>query len=90
MIPAQTITDADYADDIALPSNTPTQAESLLHRLEKASGGIDLHGNADKTEYMCFNKKRYMSTNFREPPFKMVKFTYFGSSVSSTENDINM
>ena len=53
MIPAQTITDADYADEIALPSNTPTQAESLLHRLEKASGGIDLHGNADKTEYMC-------------------------------------
>ena len=27
------------------------QAESLL---EKAAGGIDLHFNADKMEYMCF------------------------------------
>ena len=36
--PAQTITDADYADDIALLANTPVQAESLLHSLEKAAG----------------------------------------------------
>ena len=28
--PAQTITDADYANDIALLANTPTQAETLL------------------------------------------------------------
>ena len=27
------ITEADYADDKALPSNTPTQAESLLDSL---------------------------------------------------------
>ena len=33
--PAQTITDADYADDIALLSNTPIQAETLLHRLAR-------------------------------------------------------
>ena len=31
---AQTITDADYADDIALFANTPTQAGSLVHSLE--------------------------------------------------------
>ena len=31
---AEPITDADYADDIALPANTPTQAKSLLHNLE--------------------------------------------------------
>ena len=29
--PVQTITEADYADDIALKANTPAQAESLLH-----------------------------------------------------------
>ena len=33
---AQTITDADYADDIVLLADTPTQAESLLHSLEQA------------------------------------------------------
>ena len=53
--PALTITDADYADDIALLANTCTQAESLLHNLEKEAGDIGLHGNAEKTEYMCFN-----------------------------------
>ena len=29
--PAKTITDADYADDLALLVNTPNQAETLLH-----------------------------------------------------------
>ena len=32
--PAQTITDMDYADDIALLANTPAQHETLLHSLE--------------------------------------------------------
>ncbi len=32
--PAKTITDADYADDIAIQANAPAQAETLLHRNE--------------------------------------------------------
>ena len=55
--PAHSITDADYADDIALLINTPTQAETLLHNLEWAAAGIGLHVNADKTEYMCINQR---------------------------------
>ena len=46
--PVQTITDADYADDIALLPNSLAQAESQLHSLERAAGGIDLHVNAEK------------------------------------------
>ena len=53
--PTQTITDTDYADDIVLLANTPTQAETLLHSLEQAAAGIGLHVNADKTEHMCLN-----------------------------------
>ena len=56
-IPRKTITDADYADTIGLLVNTPTQVESLLLSLRQATGGSDLHVNADKTEYICFNKK---------------------------------
>ncbi len=41
--PQKTITDADYADDIALLANTPNQAETLLHALERAAAGIGLH-----------------------------------------------
>ena len=51
--PAKTITDADFADDIAILANTPNQAETLLHSLERAAAGIGLHVNAHKTEYTC-------------------------------------
>ena len=56
--PATTITDADYADDIAILANTPDQAETLLHSLERAAASIGLHVNAHKTEYMCYNQKK--------------------------------
>ena len=80
--PAKTITDADYADDIAILANTPNQAETLLHSLERAAAGIGLHGNAHKTEYMCYNQTGDIST-------LEDTFTYLGSSVSSTEKDID-
>ena len=60
--PATTITDADYADDIAILANTPDQAETLLHSLEWAAAGIGLYVNAHKTEYMCYNQTGDIST----------------------------
>ena len=60
--PAKTITDPDYANDIAILANTPNQAETLLHSLERTAAGIDLHINAHKTEYMCFNQAGDIST----------------------------
>ena len=89
--PAGTITDADYADDIALLVNRHAKAESLLHSLEKAAGSMSLHVTVDKTEYMCFNQnqKGDIST-LKSGPLKLVdKFTHFGSGVLSIENDIN-
>ena len=81
--------DAAYADDIALLANTLTQAETPLHNLERAAAGIGLHANAYKTEYMCFNQRGDIST-LNDSALKLVdKFTYLGSSVSSTEKDIN-
>ena len=59
---AQTITDVDFADDIAFLANTRTQAETLPHSLERAAGGIDLHANADNTDYTCFNQRGDIST----------------------------
>ena len=87
---AQTTTDTDYADDIALLANTPMQAETLLHSLEKAAAGMSLHANAHKTEYMCFNQTGDIST-LNGNSLKLVdKFTHLGSSVSSTETDISI
>ena len=83
-----TITDADYADDIAILANTPDQAETLLHSLERAAASIGLYVNAHKTEYMCYNQTGDIST-LEGTPLKLVdKFTYLGSSVESTEKDI--
>ena len=46
------------------------------------------HVNAHKTEYMCYNQTGDIST-LKGTPLKLVdKFTYLGSSVESTEKDI--
>ena len=87
--PAKTITNADYDDDIALLANTPNQAETLLHSLAWAGAGFGLHVNALKTEYMCYNQISDISTLDRTSLKLEDKFTYLGSSVSSTEKDIN-
>ena len=69
------------SNDIAILANTPNQAETLLHSLEWAA--------AHKTEYMCFNQTGDIST-LDWSSLKLVdKFTYPGSSVSSTEKDID-
>ena len=73
---AHTIADADYANNVALLANTPTQAKTQLLSLERAAAGIGLHVNADKTEYMCFNQRGDIST-LNGSSLKLVdKFTY--------------
>ena len=73
--PAQTITEADYADDIAL------QANAKQHSLERVAGGIGHHVNADITEYMCFNQSGDICT-LNGGSLKLVdKFTYYRSSI---------
>ena len=81
---AKTIT-----DDIAILANTPNQAETLLHSLERAATCIGLHVDAHKTEYICYNQTGDIST-LDGTSLKLVdKFTYLGSSVSSTKKDID-
>ena len=72
---AQTITDADYADDIALLANT------CYKRLEREAAGVGLYVNADKMECTCFNQRGNIST-LNCSSLKLVdKFIYLGSSV---------
>ena len=70
----------EYIDDIAFLANTPAQAKSLLHSLERVSSGIGLHVYANKMEDI---------SSLNVSSLKLVdKFTYLGSSVSSSEIDI--
>ena len=65
------------------------QAETLLHSLERVAAGIGFHVNAHNTEYMRFNQAGDISTR-EGTSLKLVdKFTYLGSSVSSTEKYID-
>ena len=87
---ADTITDSDYADDLKLLINTPALAESLLHSLELATGGIGLYMNATKTDFICFKQVGAIST-LRGKSLKLLnQFTYLGSNISSTKGDVNM
>ena len=70
-------------------ANAPAQAETLLHSLERAVTGIGLNVNAHKTECMSFNQTGDIST-LNGSSLKLIdKFTFLGSSVSSTETEID-
>ena len=87
--PAETITDTNYMDDLALLANTHAQTKFLLHCLEQASGRIDLHVNTNKTEFMGFKRRSHLLSKIR--PLRLVyMFTYFSSHISSTESDVNI
>ena len=73
----------------ALLANTSNHAETLLHSLAQAAAGIGLHVHSHKTEYMSFNQTGDISTLDGTSRKLVDKFTYLGSSVSSTEKDID-
>ncbi len=51
----ETITDLDFADDIALLSEQIAQAQSLLSGVDIQCGKIGLKINSEKTKTMVFN-----------------------------------
>ena len=54
--PAKTITDLDYADDLATLCDTIQDAQKLMYQLETAAAEVGLHINAKKTQCMNFNQ----------------------------------
>ena len=46
------MTNADYANELALLANPPTQTDTLLDSLKQTAGNIDLYVNSDETEFM--------------------------------------
>ena len=45
LYPAEIMIDAHNANDLALLTNTPTQAKSLLHSLDQAARGIGFYSD---------------------------------------------
>ena len=63
--PATYLTDTDFADDIALLSNTVADAQKLLTLVVEAAKNIGLNINEGKTEYMVYNisEDNHLSAN---------------------------
>ena len=57
------ITDIDYADDIAVISNSLIDANKLLNKFEDTARDIGLHIKSDNTEYMCLNHENQINMN---------------------------
>ena len=90
--PEKKITDADYADDLAVFANLLKDASTLLHLIERTANTVGLHVNATKTEYICLNQdsatdiKSLNGSNIK----KVEDFKYLGSYIASTERDIEV
>ena len=86
------ITDLDFADDIALLSDTAAQAQELLSNVENAALRVGLHMNAKKTQFMVYNQPTRVEIHMVDGScLEEVKdFKYLGSWVQSTEQDIKI
>ena len=89
--PATVVYDTDYADDIALLSNTYEQAQLLLTRVENAAKSIGLHINNTKTEYMSYNQDNEDIKTSEGNTLKQVNdFCYLGAWINSNNKDIDV
>ncbi len=88
--PAKYLTDTDFADDIALISQSLEHAEELLQSLEQASNCVGLYLNESKTECMkkCISNNTHPVKTLNGTILKQVDdYKYLGSFISSSLKD---
>ena len=88
--PAAYLTDTDFADDIALVSQSLEYAQDLLQSLEQASNGVGLYLNETKTECMnrCNTNNSHPVRTLNGTSLKQVEdYKYLGAYISSSEKD---
>ena len=90
--PALYVTDADFADDIALLSDNLQGAQALLSSLESAANCVGLHLNETKTEFMPVNIRNNQEIKtLSENILKCVEdYKYLGSHIQNSEKDFNI
>ena len=90
--PALHITDADFADDIALLSDSLANAQALLSSLESAANCTGLYLNESKTEYMPINCQENLEIRtISNKVLKRVKdYKYLGSYIYNSGKDFNI
>ena len=91
-LPGVKVTDLDFADDLALLSDTIQQAEKLLHDLEYAAKLVGLSLNASKTEFMTVNidpADASLNSLNGDTIEHVSDFKYLGSYVADSRKDFN-
>ena len=90
--PAEFLTDADFADDIALISHSLEHTQDLLQSLEQTSNGVGLYLNKTKTKCMnrCLSNNNNPVKTLNGTSLKQVEdYKYLGSYISSSDKDFN-
>ena len=92
--PAVKVTDVDFADDLALTTDTAEQAQDLLLSLELAANSVGLHLNESKTKYIRVNLSESDSTVIKAASGQEIEqvddFVYLGSRIMSSEKDFDV
>jgi len=90
--PAECLTDLDFADDIALVSETITNAQALLQKLATTATTVGLIINQSKTKATIIgNKPTGEQISLKTGNIDTVDdFCYLGSRVAMSSRDINI
>ena len=92
--PAVKICDVDFADDLALVTNTAAEAQSLLLSLEHAANEVGLHLNEGKTKYIGLNLQeddvQHINATSGEEVERVEDFVYLGSRIMKSEKDFEV
>ena len=90
-VPPVTITDLDFADDIALISDTTEKARELLLAVERECKKIGMQLNAKKTKVMAYNINDTTITTLDGTVLDVKDdFKYLGAWIASTDQDIRI
>ena len=90
--PSITVTDLDFADDLALISEEIYQAQMVLKRLEDEAENVRLFCNAKKTEAQIFNHSGQVEIKAKIGKIlkNVENFKYLGAWTESTEKYVNV
>ena len=86
----------EYADDIAITTNSIEEANTILHQIEDIFQRCirSLCINVSKTEYMSLNQDSSVSMSMKSLNGEAIKnvldFKYLGSYIASTNNDVSI
>ena len=86
------VSDTDFADDLALTTDTVAEAEKLTQEIEKVAATVGLQMNEGKTKFMTQNIENpgALRTLSNKSIEHVEDFVYLGSRLRSTEKDIRI